>query len=299
VIFFPIKSLAKLQVWWLVLGFLSTTAAPLCGQDTIFLKGDTIRVGELEWDMEKDYEAKGVLISENKELYGENVRIFLEYHPNREVSQIVFGYIQEEVFIPHGPARYYYPSSQLLGKRYFKEGMMEGMAEDYYKDGNLLMRASFVDDTLHGHYSTYHPDGTIHMLGRYDKGLYAGSLRSHFENGNLEWIEHYNELGVKTGFDSTFYETGDLESVFHFDQGIEDSTAIFYHRNGRVWAERYYEQGRLQTVLYIKDKSGKELEVGSINQGRGWLNIYNDDGILISRAKYKQGLLKKTRPVRK
>lgn len=286
-----------LRVFWLGLIIMASTG--LWGQDTIFLKGDTIRVGELEWDMEKDYESKGVLISKNEELYGENVRIFLEYHPNREVSQIVFGYIEEEVFIPNGPARYYYPSSQLLGKRYFEEGMMIGMAEDYYKDGNLLMRANFVDDTLQGHYSTYHPDGTIHMLGHYEKGQFAGQLRSHFENGNVEWIEHYNDKGIKAGFDSTFYETGDLESVFHFDQGIEDSTAVFYHRNGRVWTERYYDQGQLESVLYIKDKTGNELEVGAFEEGRGWLNIYNDDGTLISRAKYRQGLLKKTRPVRK
>lgn len=283
----------------LFLSFFLLPTSTLQAQDTIFLKGDTIRVGELEWDMEKDYESKGVIISQNEELYGENVRIFLEYHSNREVSQIVFGYIEQEAFIPHGPARYYYPSGHLLGKRYFNEGLLVGKAEDYYKDGTVQMRSYFENDTLHGAYETFHEDGKPNMKGSFLKGLFFGALRSYYETGKPEFIEYYDSAGVKQGWDTTFYETGTLESEFHFKNGIEDSTARFYHRNGRIWSERFYVDGRLQTVSFIKDKKGKELEIGNFDNGFGWLFIYNDDGILQSRSKYRYGLLKKTKPVKK
>ncbi len=288
---------------WLLLPILFLSfllpAFSLSAQDTIFLKGDTIRVGELEWDMEKDYESKGVIISKNEELYGKNVRIFLEYHSNREVSQIVFGYIDAEMFIPHGPARYYYPSGHLLGKRYFNEGLLIGKAEDFYKDGTVQMRSYFENDTLNGPYTVFHEDGKPNMKGYFRKGLFFGALRSYYETGKQEFVEYYDSTGVKQGWDSTFYETGTLESEFYFKNGIEDSTARFYHRNGRIWTERFYVEGRLQTVSFIKDKKGKDLDIGSFDNGFGWLFIYNDDGILQSRSKYRYGLLKKTKPFKK
>ena len=271
----------------------------LYAQDTIFLKGDTIRVGELEWDMEKDYEAKGIIITGNEELYGENVRIFLEYHANREVSQIVFGYVTEEEFIPHGPARYYYPSGHLLGKRYFIEGALQGKAEDYYKDGTVQMRTWFKSDTLEGPYETFHEDGKPNMQGRFLNGAFFGPLRSHYETGTREFVEYYDSSGVKQGWDSTYYETGTLESTFYFKDGIEDSTARFFHRNGRIWSERFYVDGRLQTVSFIKDKKGEDLEIGSFDNGFGWLFVYNDDGILQSRSKYRFGLYKKSKRIKK
>lgn len=284
-----------LSTFLILTGLFLLAPTSIFAQDTIFLKGDTIRVGELEWDMEKDYESKGVIISKNEELYGENVRIFLEYHSNREVSQIVFGMIEDEVFIPNGPARYYYPSGHLLGKRYFEEGLLIGEAEDYYKDGTVQMRAHFESDTLNGPYTTFHEDGKLNMHGQFLNGFFFGALRSYYETGKPEFVEYYDSLGVKQGWDSTFYETGSLESEFYFKNGIEDSTARFYHRNGRIWSERFFVQGRLQTVSFIKDNKGKDLDIGSFDNGFGWLFVYNDDGILQSRSKYRVGLLKKTR----
>lgn len=272
---------------------------PTNAQDTIFLKGDTIRVGELEWDMEKDWRSRGDLISENPELYGDEVKIFLRYHKNKMVEQIVFGYIDEETgFVPHGPARYFYDSGHLLSKRYFKEGYLDGPAVDYYKDGSPLTKAHFKDDLLHGPYRSYYKDGKMDQQGRYEKGEVQGYYRAFYANGTPKWIEYY-EKGVKTGADTTYYETGKLESIFEFQDGLEDGKAIFYHRNGTKWTEHRYEEGRLLEVAYVKSKEGRPLEIGSFSEGNGWLNVYNDDGILIEKDLYKGGFVKKVKEIKR
>lgn len=268
-------------------------------QDTIFLFGDTIRVGELEWDMEKDWRARGVLLSENKDLYGPKVRIFLGYYGNKNTEQIVFGYLDSlQNFIAHGPARYFYPSGHLLGKRYHEEGVRHGKAEDFYKNGQVKMRSYFHNDTLHGAYTAYYENGVKSLACQYERGQPHGTYRAWYANQQRKWTEQY-EHGVKTGPDSSFYETGKLESVFHFQENETNGEAIFYHRNGNPWTKRIYEMGKLVDVTYMKNKTGRPLEIGTFSEGNGWLNIYNDDGILVTKEKYRHGKLRRSKEMKK
>ena len=268
-------------------------------QDTIFYDGDTIRVGELEWDMEKDYKGRGELLSGNEELYGEKIKIFLVYHKNKMVEQILFGYVEGEAFVPHGPARYYYDSGHLLGKRYFVEGNLEGKAEDFFKSGKVSMRTHFHENQFQGEFATYYENGELDQQGYYHQDTLVGEFRSFYNNGQRQWIEYYDSTGLKQGRDSTFFETGTLESVCEFKDDVEDGDAIFFHRNGRTWSRRSYLNGRLREVKFIKDAKGKELSVGSFSNGNGWVNVYNDSGVLIEKERFKNGLLVKVKRVRK
>ncbi|MEM7036645.1 MAG: hypothetical protein AAF570_06665 [Bacteroidota bacterium] len=284
---------------WIFLSIFPTHFISLQAQDTIFLKGDTIRVGELEWDMEKDWRSKGPLLSENPDLYGEDVKIFLGYHSNKNVEQIVFGYIDEEDgFVAHGPARYYYPSGHLLSKRYYIEGVLEGKAEDYHKNGKLMMKTWFREDVMDGGYRSFYENGITEQKGKFEAGEAVGKLMAFYSNGQPKWIEYY-ENGAKNGPDTTFYETGTVSAISNYFQDEEDGHARFFHRNGKPWTERVYENGRLKKIVYVKSKEGRPLEPGNFEEGWGWVNIYNDDGILIERDKYKDGYLRKTKKVKK
>ncbi len=283
-----------------LLGLFIFGSPPLSfSQDTIFYDGDTIRVGELEWDMEKDYRGRGEMLSENKELYGEKIKIYLLYHPNRMVDQILFGYLEGESFIPHGPARFYFDSGQLLGKRYYQDGLLEGPAEDYYKNAQPSMRTTFSANQLDGEFTTFYENGEVDQQGHYVHDTIVGFFRSYYSNKQLQWVEFYDSTGMKQGRDSTFYETGDLESVFEFSEDVEDGTAIFYHRNGRIWSKRIYQNGLLKEIEFTKDAKGKDLDPGTFSQGNGWVNIYNDTGVLLEREKFKNGQFVKAKRIKK
>lgn len=266
-------------------------------QDTIFLKGDTIRVGELEWDIEKDWRSRKDLISSNLELYGEHVRIKLSYHPNKMVEQMQFGYVSEDSgFVPHGPSRLYYPQGQLLGKRYYRSGVLDGPAVDYFPGGAVKVKCRYQDGVLHGSYATFYENGETELVAHYEKGLPNGIHRSWYSNGARKWVETY-DLGRRTGPDSSFYETGTLESTAAYVEGLPEGEWMFFHRNGSPWTERVYEAGLLMRVSFLLSKEGRPLEVGDFMDGNGWIWVYNDDGLQIEREKYRKGKLKKVKPL--
>lgn len=284
----------SLPPFWILLPLIFVFAS-VKAQDTIYLYGDTIRVGSLEWDMQKDWRAKGTLITENRELYGDHVRILLRYHRNRNVSEIVFGYIdKKEGFVNHGPARYYYESGQLLSKRKFIEGELQGQTEDFWPDGKLRARAQVKSGLLDGAYESYFPDGTHEIACRYIRDSLDGRFYTWYSNGQLRRIEHW-ENDKKVGTDSSFYENGKLESTTAFEEDLENGISKVYHRTGRQWTEMVYERGRLVEVSFSQSKEGNPLEIGGFQNGLGWVNIYNDNGILIERDFYRDGYWKKTR----
>jgi antitoxin component YwqK of YwqJK toxin-antitoxin module len=267
-------------------------------QDTIVLYGDTIRVGSLEWDLQKDWRAHGNLITENRELYGDHVRILLVYHRNKSASQITFGYVDKQKgFVKHGPARYYYETGQLLSKRTFWQGKLEGLAEDFYADGKIKVRTHILHDQLHGPYESFFSDGQIKQQGFYQRDTLQGTYRAWFSNGAPRYIEHWKD-GLRTGVDTTFYEDGKLESEIPYEDDFENGHGKVYHRNGRQWTEWVYEKGRMIEVAFTQSKEGRPLEVGTIQDGLGWVFIYNDNGLLVEKDFYRDGYWRRTKKMR-
>lgn len=271
----------------------------LMAQDTIYFRGDTIRVGELEWDMEKDWQSKRPLLSENRELYGEHIRILLHYHANRAVEQIQFGYAAgDSGFVPHGPTRYFYDSGHLLGKRRFVDGRRDGPAIDYHKNGQVLLQAFYHQDTLEGSYASYYENGQLDTQCSYVKGEVQGLYRAWYSNGRPRWTEQWQD-GLRVGPDTSFYETGTVERILHYTAGALDGTALYFHRNGRPWVERVYTAGRLRSVSFVKSKEGLPLDIGEFEDGDGWLWIYDDEGLPIERERYRDGVLRRVKAVKR
>jgi antitoxin component YwqK of YwqJK toxin-antitoxin module len=278
------------------LGLLWVSSLP--AQDTIFFRGDTIRVGALEWDMEKDWRSRRPLLSSNPELYGADIRILLEYHRNHSVEVIQFGYEAEDTgFVPHGPARYYYDSGHLLGKRRFVAGRLQGPAADYHKNGQLKLQTNYAQDTLQGAFTTYYENGVREAACTYRAGEVQGAYRAWYSNGQPRWTEQWQD-GRRVGPDTTFFETGTVERILSYQAGQLHGRALYFHRNGRAWAERIYADGLLRTVTFVKSKEGLPLDIGAFEDGDGWLWIYNDEGLPIERERYRDGLLKRVKPVK-
>lgn len=291
------KPFPKKHLLVLLLGMLAWAGRGY-SQDTIFLKGDTIRVGELEWDIEKDWRSKRDLLASNKELYGEHVRIKLTYHPNKMVEQMQFGYVSEDSgFVPHGPARLYYPQGQLLGKRYYHTGVLNGPAIDFFPGGAVKVKCRYLNGELHGSYATFYENGQTELTSHYESGLPDGIHRSWFSNGMRKWVESY-EMGRRTGPDSSFYETGILESTAAYVDGLPEGSWLFFHRNGSPWSERVFEDGLLKSVSYIRSKEGRPLDIGEFEDGDGWVFVYNDDGLQTEKEYYRNGKLKRVKAMK-
>lgn len=269
----------------------------LMGQDTIFLRGDTIRVGELEWEIEKQWPTGKDWVTKNTEFYGENILIFHSYHRKGVVREISFGYMGREGFVPHGPTRYYYESGDLLGKRFYKEGKLEGEGRDFFTTRRVKMIATFVNGEMDGEYFSFWEDGAPESIAHFENGDQTGEELWFYSNGNLREKRYYAK-GVLSGPDSTWYETGDLESVSVYAEGELNGVVQFFHRNGRPWTVRNYEAGKLISIEYLKNAEGKPNTIGDFADGNGRVNVYSESSRLIGVEKYKDGVLVKYKPVK-
>lgn len=284
----------SLATYLLLALLLCSARRTVFAQDTIFLPTDTIRVGELEWEMFKGWEGTRPIVTEFDELYGDKIQILLEFYPTGEVEQIIFGFVQDEEFIPHGPSRYYYQPGELLGRRTYVMGKLEGQAEDYYPLGQVKMKAVFAGDSLHGTYMHFYLGGQLEEQVEYANGLEQGLYQSWYSNGTRKEACNYED-GHRMGEDTAFYESGDIYSLSNYESDTLHGDLRFFHRNGRIWSLRRYEHGRLIHVSFIKDEKGDELSAGPFREGDGELNVYNEAGKLIGMDTYKDGLLIKSK----
>lgn len=68
-------------------------------------------------------------------------------------------------------------------------------------------------------------------------------------------------------------------------------TAKLYHSNGQLWTEKIYKNGLLWSVLSNYDKKGNQVDKGTLIDGNGTLNIYDEEGKLYLIDTYKDGVL--------
>jgi len=63
----------------------------------------------------------------------------------------------------------------------------------------------------------------------------------------------------------------------------------FYYPNSKIWSERIYKNGIAWEVISNFNPEGKQQDKGTLKGGNGYLNIYNEKGILKWKYYYKNG----------
>ncbi|HMT69477.1 MAG TPA: hypothetical protein PKD16_04910 [Saprospiraceae bacterium] len=77
-------------------------------------------------------------------------------------------------------------------------------------------------------------------------------------------------------------------------EGRLDGIQKYYHDNGKIFAEYEYVYGLLFNVKTLKNRKGKNLEIGTFKDGWGVLNVYDKKGKLIKKSRYMTSMLNGT-----
>jgi antitoxin component YwqK of YwqJK toxin-antitoxin module len=56
-----------------------------------------------------------------------------------------------------------------------------------------------------------------------------------------------------------FYDTGQLDYVGHYKNGVEHGSWTYYWPNGKLKSEEYYEKGLEEGTMYDYDEAGKKI----------------------------------------
>lgn len=218
----------------------------------------------------------------------------------------------------NGIWKYYYTDKTLWKQGKFKDDKEDGEWKIFYKNGNVRFIENYINGIKNGLNNSFYENGKLRIKSNYENGKLNGDFIEYFENGNIKSIQPYSN-GEKTGKFVEFYKNGNVESEENFASNKNNREFIKYYENKNIKEQgffvgngyvmtgkntQFYENGivklsilvdndKLMEVYEYNDKNGNKLNTGTITNGSGTVNYYNEDGKLIGTLEFLNGKRKK------
>jgi len=111
--------------------------------------------------------------------------------------------------------------------------------------------------------------------------------------GVLQMSGTYNDkwLQNKTGKFTYYSKNGSISSTDIYSDNKRNGIQKVWHDNGQIWIEEEYDNGKLMNILYLYDSEGNTLNYGSLKNGNGYINRYDENNNITKKISYKNGVL--------
>lgn len=215
-----------------------------------------------------------------------------EYYENGQLKRI--GTTSNGIYT--GEWKEYYENGQLSGIGNY-DGFKIGEWKHYNKKGKLYATGKYnnLGETT-GEWKIYQENGRIGSIGNLENGKREGEWKEYHESGQLSAIGNYERW--KTGEWKYYHENGQLSSIGNFkvqvnSKGIVEAWKIgewkSYHENGQLWTIWAYQDDKLMEIISLFDKNGNKLDQGTLVNGNGTVNRYDEEGNHIKTVDYLNG----------
>jgi antitoxin component YwqK of YwqJK toxin-antitoxin module len=217
--------------------------------------------------------------------------------------------------LKEGVWKKYFPNGTLENEISFKNGIAKGKYINYFDNGKMQEEGLWTGGKQVGKFVRYHPNGKIAQEFNFNtQGKREGSQKYYYDNGNL-MIEGVWAAGNKDGVVREYYNNGDLKSEKTYSDGKVDETSVKTFEPKRPEIKTKPEKAPEKTIVKVQeDEKLLELSGGNFtgngqaklyNKNRqiskeglfeqfklisGKEYIYNENGILIRIAIYKNGV---------
>lgn len=185
-----------------------------------------------------------------------------------------------------------YNGDEVFSEQFYSTGVRNGKSVEYYSNGKPDKELNFRNDTLNGVQKMYYENGNLRSEANVTMGKYNGAYLEYFESGRLKRKMYYANDTIN-GTETVYNEQGIIISEVQIKNEVLDGECKYYHANGTLWTIRTFKAGNLWEVPLNQDKNGKKLDPGSIKEGNGTVNIYDENGALsdvwiVQNGKIKQ-----------
>ena len=179
----------------------------------------------------------------------------------------------------------------------------------YYENNQLSEEIIYHDYYKTGIEKSYYPSGVLELeIPRYhsDVDYKCGMYKYYLETGILKDEVPYNCNGKKNGIEKKYYNTGEIEALIPYKNGLVDGKVRTYYQNGALQKEipynngkrdgcarMYYENGNLEAELEWKNDQMVGTEKWYYENGEFSHIIPYKNGKINGMEKYfyKNGLL--------
>ncbi|RRD24472.1 toxin-antitoxin system YwqK family antitoxin [Fusobacterium canifelinum] len=184
------------------------------------------------------------------------------YYSNKKLAYIKEAKLTENLdILTNGKYTEYYKNGQIKIQGSYKEGMRNGEFKTFlkngksagfiiYKDGKIIKstlvktmkdNASFSPIS----YANYDLD-TSYSIGGVD-----------FPNKLLKRYRMYDKKGVLNGNSISYYEEGNIQSIFPYKNNLIEGLVIRYYKNGNIKEEVNYKNDKMNGEAKSYDENGK------------------------------------------
>lgn len=134
-----------------------------------------------------------------------SIHAFRQYHPDSHRLALKYSYYTDhwtEQKIRHGTWTRWDPEGEVLEKRSYRHGVLEGRLESYRPGGVLRRRASYRNGLLEGPSWIFTPTGRLKRLISFRAGLRHGASIRYGRDGQVRRQRMYVEGSLQKGLRS-------------------------------------------------------------------------------------------------
>jgi antitoxin component YwqK of YwqJK toxin-antitoxin module len=173
---------------------------------------------------------------------------------------------------------------------WFKNGLQDSLSESWDEKGNKSSRLVFRNGQKNGPALEWHPNSRIRSEGRYENDLEIGTWTYMYDNAVIQSRGNYVE-GRPEGEWTTWFGNGKISSRGSYFDGNENGEWSFYYPTGSVKSIEIWKDGRLMEINKCLAPSGRKLNCGKIEKGKGRIITYNLDGVKEGEGELLDGLM--------
>lgn len=207
---------------------------------------------------------------------------------------------------PNGYNVFYYENGRVASEGSMRNGQPDGYWKTYYENGLLKSEGNRLNFELDSIWTFYSDSGKVAVQISYKLGKKNGIRRTWHEK---EIVEENFVDDIKQGYTYYYYPNQKLWKEVFFENGLETGIGHeFSESDGRVIKLMYYKKGFITDIDVINRidkanmKQGKWItfydnwqieEEGEYKNDlkNGYFKLYSKEGVLISTAKYIEGVL--------
>ena len=187
---------------------------------------------------------------------------FTLYHTNGVLH--VEGTYNDSTNLIGSYTEYSRSAKKIMHQSAFVNGKKNGVQTDYYVNGNIKNEYHYENDNItkiicydqnnNIHYQTVSQNGLIAFKYFYDNTAVKreGNLKNGKRDG--EWhelsgggiitsLENWKD-DMQTGFQKTYYESGNIKSEYYCDSNLIEGSNRIYFPNGTLKSIGYYKKGK-------------------------------------------------------
>jgi len=124
----------------------------------------------------------------------------------------------------------------------------------------------------------------------YVDGLLHGTEKSYYKSGRLKSLGHFNQ-GQLDGIVTVYYEDGSVKARAFYVNDAKQGRATYYHPNGRKQQEQFYDNNVLDGTHKTWYENGNLMEVTPYSKGviHGIGRTYYETGEVFEEVKFEYG----------